>query len=532
MSGYLQCLSDNIKVDKNKCVFCGTCVETCLLDNLRLKVSPCRTECPLEVNCQGYVQLIARGQFDKAAEIIRKELPFPGIIGRICHHPCESVCKRNEVDGQPVALRVLKKFIADSAPAIVDTDINEERPQKVAIIGGGPAGAIAAYNLRKNGYQVSIFESGSGLGGMLIKCIPEYKLPHSVALQELNQLKELGVDIRYNTTVGKDILFKDILKMYDAIILAVGWNENKKLGLVGEEANNVYSGIDFLNTVKKEKEVVIGPRVAVIGGGNTSIDVARTALRLGVKDVKVFCLEQREEMPAFDWEIKEALNEGIIIENGWGPSAFFVENDLVREIELKHCLCVFNKNGDFQPLFEEGLKRSIEVDTVIVAIGQESDLGFLNGSGLECENGSIKVDPITLQSNVQKVFAAGDIVSGPKTAIEALAQGKEAAESVRRFLEGMPLKYGRKCFTGYQTDFIVDLSCAEMIPRIEPKKQPGFSFTEIECGITAEQAIKEAQRCLSCGEPYGKYRNCWQCLACEVECPEEALEIEVPYLMR
>ncbi|OQY09455.1 MAG: hypothetical protein B6I30_09790 [Desulfobacteraceae bacterium 4572_187] len=535
MRSYLENLSDNIIIDKEKCIFCGKCVDSCVCDNLRLKLAPCRNACPLGVNCHGYVQLIARNEFDRALDLIEEDLPFPRVIGRICHHPCEEACERLKVDEHPVALRALKRFLADQFDSKIPegNDNTSYRPEKIAVVGGGPAGATASYYLRCRGYSVDIFEAGSRLGGMTTSCVPEFRLPSEIALREYNKLEKMGVKINYNCKVGTNVSLKELMNEYHSVIISVGCQKSKQLGLEGEESPNVFQALDFLQSAKNMNTLKIGRRVVVIGGGNTAVDAAQTAYRLGADEVRIVCLEKREEMPIFIDELKDAMEEGIIIENGWGPDYFEIENNLVTGIHLKRCISVFDDKGGFQPIYENGEKRYFPVDTVIIAIGQEPDTAFQNSTKNEIDFS--KVNPITLQIDSSKVFAAGDIVTGPKTVIDAMAQGRDVVESIDRFLKGQPMTYGRFCAEGFETDFPVDISKAESIPRVMPSKinlSSRRNFEEIEKTITKEQAIKESARCLSCGEPHGKFRNCWQCLACEVECPEQALYVEVPYLMK
>ncbi|MBZ4653964.1 MAG: 4Fe-4S ferredoxin, iron-sulfur binding [Peptococcaceae bacterium] len=535
MSNILECLSQNVIIDKEKCVFCGKCVEACILDNLRLKLAPCRKACPLGLNCQGYAQLIVRGDEEKALSVIGENLPFPGILGRICHHPCETACNRNEVDGQPVALRVLKRYLADNY-TFTHQEPEQAKDYKVAIIGGGPAGMMAAYTLRQKGYKTFIYEAGKQLGGMLTNCIPEYRLPKVVAHKEIKVLEQMGVQIFYNTVVGKDVSLTQLTEEYDAVIIATGAPADKKLGLAGEDAVNVYSALEFLKRVR-ENHANVQPdrRVLIIGGGNTAVDAAQTAYRLGAEEVRIVCLENREAMPAFSWEVAEALKEGIVIENGWGPEHFVIEDGRVTGVEFKRCLSVFDKNGKFSPLFSEGEKQSFPADTVIIAIGQNTDLAILEGTDIKCNGSYIERDPVTMQTNVEKVFVAGDITLGNKSVVDAMAQGREAAESVDRYLRKLPLAYGRDALASCDIDFSVDFSAANLIPRVQPSQLEGEkrrSFAETEEVINQEQALLEAKRCLSCGEPWGKFRTCWSCLPCEVECPEKALRIEIPYLMR
>lgn len=536
MSNILEVLAQNIIVDKDKCVFCGKCVDICIIDNLRLKLAPCRKACPLGLNCQGYAQLIVRGEEEKALEMIGEKLPFPGILGRICHQPCEAECKRNDVDGSGVALRLLKRYLADNHELVLK-DINPkvELKEKAAIIGGGPAGMMAAYVLRTKGYQVTVYEAGSKLGGILTGCIPEFRLPEEVVLRETALLSKIGVKIIFNTKVGKDIPFEELYGNYDAVIIATGMEKTKKLGLMGEEANNVYAALDYLKQVKQKGENINqGRRVLVIGGGNTAVNAAQTALRLGAEEVRIVCLENSQNMTAYPWEVADALEEGITIEYGWGPRRFILEEGQVKGVEFRRCYSVFDKEGRFDPQFSLGESQEFSADTVIVAIGQEVG-SELNLGDIKFENGFIAVDEVTKQTSLVKVFAAGDVTCGPKSVTDAMAQGREAAISADRYLKNIPLEFDRDALTSCDLDFAVDLSKGEVIPRVVPAKLRGkerAGFQELEKGITKEQALMEARRCLSCGEPYGKFRTCWSCLPCEVECPQEAIKVKIPFLMR
>lgn len=535
MASFMEHLTDTISIDKEKCIFCGECVERCLLDNIRIRIAPCRRNCPLGTNCQGYAQLIARGEFEHAARVLRAALPFPGIIGRICPHPCETACARNDVDGQGVALRELKRFLADHVFDYTDLPrAAAEKQQCVAVVGGGPAGMMAAYQLRALGYQVEIFESGGMLGGAAARYIPQFRLPLQVVAKESAQLLHMGVKVHYHTTVGRDVTMDRLRRDYGAVILATGCGMSRRLGVAGEDAENVYGALSFLAAAKQDAPAAVGRNVVVIGGGNTAVDAAETALRLGAEDVRMVCLEAREEMPAFAWELQDALAEGVIIENKWGPAAFETEHGRVTRVRLRKCLSVFDADGNFAPLFAEQQEKTLAADTVIIAVGQQPDRELVERLGVACAHGLITADGLTMQTSVENIFAAGDAATGPKTAIEAIAQGREAAESVHRYLSALSLTYGRKAAeAGRIYDFAIDGSHANAVPRVMPRKNGAKTdFQELTCGITREQAQTEASRCLSCGAPFGMYKTCWECLACEVECQQDALEIHVPYLMR
>ncbi|MDA8219513.1 MAG: FAD-dependent oxidoreductase [Dehalococcoidales bacterium] len=543
MAKWLSSLSDNIAVDKSKCTFCMQCVDKCILDNLRFYASPCRDACPLRLNCQGYTQLIARGEEEKALGLIYEGTPFPGILGRVCAAPCETSCSRNTVDGQPVATRALKRYLAD---AVASPDSNgsadplkawrspTERAERVAIVGGGPAGVMAACYLRREGYQVSLFEASSRLGGMLTACIPEFRLPPTTAADELALVERLGVDVHLGSPVDERRFF-DIIEGNDAVLVATGATRGKRLGIPGEDLAGVYNGIDFLRASREADKPVVGKRVVVVGGGNTAVDAAQTAYRLGAEEVRVVCLEAGDEMPAFAWEVRDAVEEGVVVENGWGPTGVVAADGRAAGLECRRCLSVFDAEGRFAPCFAEGERRTIPADTVIIAIGQEAELGFLGDSGLEVRVGRVVADADTLQTAVAKVFAAGDAVSGPTSVVEAMGRGRTAAESITRYLQGLPLRYGRRDAVAAQVAASVDASGAVVRPRVEAPRVAVAArrgFGEIEGTLSREQARAEAERCLSCGRPAGEHRMCWSCLACEQACPEDAIAVSVPYLMR
>ncbi|MDA8219009.1 MAG: FAD-dependent oxidoreductase [Dehalococcoidales bacterium] len=533
-TNYLQGLSDNIVVDPRKCIFCAKCVDTCILDNLRLQLAPCRQECPLHTNCQGYVQLIARGEDEKAMAVLAEALPFPGIVGRVCSHPCESACNRRDVDGEAVSIRDLKRYLADNVglPAV---EVAPDRPEKVAVVGAGPAGAMASYLLRKDGFQVDLYDANERPGGMLATGVPEFRLPVEVLDKEMDILSQLGVRLHLGQAVGPDLPLASLVEGHDAVLLATGAQKSKKLGVEGEELAGVHGGLEFLRQARTKAKPALGRKVVVIGGGNTAVDAAQTAYRLGADAVTLVCLEARGEMPAFAWEVADACEEGIAIQNSWGPVRLLGTGGKVNGVELRRCVRVFDSAGRFAPAYDDADRKQIRADTVVVAIGQDADLSLLSGLVGQVGN-RLAVDALTLQAEGQaKVFAAGDAVTGPKTVVEALAAGQQAAESIKRYLAGDDLRYGRSYLGPYETDFAVDTSKAVQRPRVAVRKAEGAarrSFAELQQGMSAEEARAEAERCLSCGEVYGKHRTCWFCLPCEIECPEDALWVDIPYLLR
>ncbi len=532
----LEALSDNIVIDTDKCVFCSICVNTCILDNLRMKLAPCRQACPLGVNCQGYVQLIARGEESKAMELLRQDLPFPGILGRICSHPCEEKCHRKEQEGEAVAIRHLKRYIADqfTGEKIPLPEILPDTGKDVAIVGSGPAGMMAACDLRTHGHSVTIFDSEKEPGGMLRWAIPDFRLPQSILDREMELLVDMGVSFQCNVTIGKDKSMETLKNEFDAIIAATGCPGHGMLHIDGEENPGAYHGLPFLKLVREGKILEIGKKIVVIGGGNVAVDSAQTALRLGAEEVTMVTLESNNELPAFPEAIKSAAAEGIKFQYSWGnPKLNFSDEQLIG-IDFQRCVQVFDNCGCFAPSFDDCQLHYMDVDTVIIAIGQQADKVFLESSGL-IQNSEMVVDPLTLQSKDEKIFVAGDIQTGPSSVIHAMASGQEAAESVNRFLNGEHLRFGRQYPGPIETQFDIDTSMGSVDKRIiidEHCSTGKGDFQEIELSISQEAARKEAKRCYSCGQPFGKFRTCWFCLPCEVECPNDALEVKIPYLLR
>jgi NADPH-dependent glutamate synthase beta subunit-like oxidoreductase len=532
----LESLSDNIVIDKDKCTTCGICVDTCIMDNLRMKLAPCRQACPLGVNCQGYVQLIAREKETEAVALMRQTLPFPGILGRVCTHPCEENCHHKKMDGQAVAIRQLKRYLADNwddkeaaLPAIAP-----ESGKKIAIIGSGPAGMMAAYDLRIQGHAVTVFDAQGEPGGMLRWGIPEFRLPKSVLDREFEMLGQMGVLFNCNVAIGKDKTIDELKNEFQAVIVATGCPEHGKLNIKGEDLPGVYHGLPFLKDARSGKQIKLGKKVVVIGGGNVAVDAAQTALRLGAKSVSMICLESENEVPAIKEDLDTAKSEGVELKCSWGSPNFFFIDGKISSVEFMRCTSVFDDCGEFSPAFDSCELKSVEADSVIVAIGQRADSSFLETMGLSSEK-IAQIDPITLQTQDEMIFMAGDVLTGPSTIIDAMAKGRGAAESVNRFVKGEHLKYGRAYEGPIETQFVIDTSRGNGLKRNNlPSHQckGQGDFKELESSYDSAAARKEAQRCYSCGDPFGKFRTCWFCLPCEVECPNDALYVEIPYLMR
>ena len=411
---------------------------------------PCQDACPVNLQTRLYTRLIAEGKYLEALDVIREELPFPGVIGRICHHPCEEACLRGEKIDDAVSLCDLKRFVADYEVGKREIPIpvaGNRKEKKVAVIGGGPSGMSCALDLRKAGYAVTLFESSDRLGGMLYWGVPAYRLPKPVLEREASLVEKAGVEVRYRTEVGKDISLKQICDSHDAVYIACGAQRGAKLGVQDEDAQGVIGGVEFLRlvgerTIKQATEhaiaETIGERVIVVGGGNVAVDTARTAQRLGAKDVRIVCLEKRREMPAGELEVEQAREEGAKILARWAPKRIITQVGKVTGIELMRCVAVFDREGRFNPFYRDGITRTLDADTIIVAIGQAPDVAFLKAiGGFEmAQGGWIKTGPETHETSIPGVFAGGDVVAGPRMAIDAIADGKKAAASIDRYLSG------------------------------------------------------------------------------------------------
>ena len=525
-----------IKVDTTKCIACGICEDRCLLDNLRVKIPPCRDACPIGVNCQAYVTYIALGRHGEAAEVARQDIPFARVLSRVCTHDCETACTRNEVDA-PVAIRSLKRFVTDRIPAPAPRSSEEERGERVAVVGAGPAGLQAAWDLRRLGYGVTVFDEMPHPGGMMRLGIPEFRLPREVLDDEVGLVTQTGVEVRCNTRIGRDVSFANLRSEFDAVFLAVGTHLSERLNVDGEDADGVVHGMDFLRDFHLGRSVPVGTRVLVIGGGNVAVDAALTARRLGADDVHLACLESRDEMPAFDWEIEQALEEGVLLLCSWGPKQILAEDGSVRAVRLRRCLSIFDSQGRFAPSFDETQEMLVEADTLVVAIGQSSDLSFLGSEAAsEAFQGmTLRVDETTQATRIPGVFAGGDMTTGPSSVVEAMAAGKRAAVSIDRYLRGQDIAAGRADEALHEVATVVDTQGAIHRARarvpVLPREERTRGHGEVERTIDEAAAVREAERCLRCGYAYERYRECWYCLPCEIECPTEALKVEIPFLV-
>ena len=471
--------------------------------------SPCQHVCPLEQDVPCYVGLIAQGKFDEAAKIVRRANPLPSICGRVCTATCEAKCRAGEGDGDAISIRVLKRFLADyerEKGLDVTPKPKQSRPEQVAIIGSGPAGLTCAHYLALEGYRVTIFESLPVVGGMLAVCIPDYRLPKDVLNWEIENIKKLGVQIKPNTAVGKDIQLSELQEQYKAIFIATGAHKGLKMKIEGENLPQVIDAVDFLRELHLGREPDIGQTVAVIGGGNAAIDAARVAKRLG-KDVKILYRRTRREMPAAKEEIEEAMKEGIEIQFLVAPVRVLSDNGQLKEIEcIRMELGDMDKSGRRRPVPIEGSEFTMEIDTLMPAIGQQPDLSDLrSGNGLNISKyGTIEVDPETFNSGMDGVFAGGDVVSGPNTVTAAMAHGKIAAEMIHKHIQGLRVEQQYKVTRPAIHVEAVELTDKEIeelqkpaVPLLSLNERSG-SFKEVELGFTEQMAITEAKRCLRC----------------------------------
>ncbi|HEX3022882.1 MAG TPA: FAD-dependent oxidoreductase [Lachnospiraceae bacterium] len=570
------------KVDKENCVACGQCVEHCPVNALKLGsklcsktstpkkesytardhvwnernwninyrenredvtkegTSPCKTTCPAHISVQGYIKLAAQGRYSEALELIKKENPFPAVCGRICPHSCESECTRGDID-EPIAIDEIKKFIADKELDASKRFIPPMRyhlGNKIAVIGSGPSGLACAYYLAIDGYKVTVFEKEEKLGGMLTLGIPSFRLEKEVLNAEIDVLREMGVSFKTGVEVGKDITLSELRKDgYEAFYLAIGAQGGRNLGIDGEDAEGVITGVDFLRDVNLGRKAELSGNVIVIGGGNVAIDVARTATRQGASTTMLYCLESRDEMPALPDEIEEAEEDGVSFNNGWGPKRILTENGKVTGVEFMRCTSVFDENHRFAPKYDESETITVKADNVLLSIGQSIQWGeLLAGSKVEIGRGNTaKANDLTLQTSESDIFVGGDCFTGPKFAIHAIAAGKEAAISIHRYVQpGQSLVYGRDRREYHSFDkknVAVGLQDFDRAPRQRPGHSPEKkgTFQDDRLTFTEEQIKKETERCLGCGAVEIDSYTCVGCGMCTTKCKFDAIHLERTY---
>ncbi len=539
-------------IDLSKCTSCGECVKVCPVELPneydeglskrkaaykkyaqaipgafaieKTDTAPCRLTCPAGLNVQGYVQMVKAGKYKEALEIIMEDLPLPGVLGRICPHECEDVCRRREVD-EAVAIRDLKRLAADRFdPREIEIECPPPKKEKVAIIGSGPAGLSAAYHLARNGVLSSIFEALPAAGGMLRVGIPAHRLPRDILDREIELITNLGVEIKTNTPLGPDLSVDDLLNNgYKAVYLALGAHKGIELGISGEKADAVRQGVDFLREVNLTGKAHVGEKVAIIGGGNVAIDVSRSAVRLGAKEVRIIYRRTRAEMPAWEEEIQAAESEGVKITYLAAPKEVLTRNGSVVGLRcMRMELGEPDASGRRRPVSIPDSDYDIEIDQLIPAIGQRPDLSSIeNVAGLKFSRwGTTEVDSVTYATDHEGVFAGGDLQTGPATAIEAIAAGRAAAESIVRYLDGQDMTKGRKSETNENP---VYRPIADNEPKIARAKMPELpverrhgNFEEVELGYDEAAGQAEAARCLNCG-------YCSECMQCVSACLAEAV---------
>jgi NADPH-dependent glutamate synthase beta subunit-like oxidoreductase/NAD-dependent dihydropyrimidine dehydrogenase PreA subunit len=561
-------------VDEEKCVGCGACVDNCSMNAMRLGskhakdapvlldlpdpfytdwtedlwdkdstnrklvtsqgTSPCKTYCPAHISVQGYIKKAGQGKYDEALKVIKRDNPFPAVCGRICPHDCENHCTRAKID-ESVAIDDIKKFIADKeldAGNLYVPEIYDHYTEKVAVIGGGPAGLTAAYYLAEEGYPVTVFERNAAPGGMLKFGIPSFRLEKDVIDAEISVLEKLGVEFRCGVNVGSDVTLDELRQQgFKAFYVAIGAQDARKLNVEGEDLQGVISGIRFLRQVNEGRLDAIEGDTVVIGGGNVAVDVARAAMRLGNRNVKMVCLEKDEEMPTVPDEKDEAIAEGIQICNSWGPVRILGSEGRVTGVEFRRCVSVYDEEGRFAPVFDDSQTVVMPCSNVFLAIGQAMDWGALleHSKAVVGPGGVVKVAEISYQTDEPDIFAGGDCATGPKFTIDAIATGKSAAISIDRFLRGNDLFKNRGGeFRAFDKEN-ADLSGFDRMARQRPHHAAASKALETmgdtRTTLTEEQLQKETQRCLGCGVAVLEPAKCIGCGNCYVKCEFDAIEL-------
>ena len=579
------------KVEKQNCVACGKCVEACPAGAVKLGqklcdkegceityprmplpgdqpwgehmwthnyrdvnrincydagTAPCKTACPAHIGIQGYLQLAKEGRYEDALALIKKDNPLPAVCGHVCNRRCEDACTRGTID-EAVAIDEVKRFIAERdlnaetrfIPKKTIPSLKGGFEEKIAIIGAGPAGLSCAYFLALTGYKPTIFEKNAEPGGMLRYGIPSYKLEKDLLAAEIDVIRQLGVEIRCGVEVGKDVTIEDLREQgYKGFYAAIGCQRGRKPGISGENAEGAYAAVDFLREAGAKESFALEGDVVVVGGGNVAIDAARISSRCTDAKISMFCLEAREKMPASNEEIEEALEEGIELNCGWGPKEVLEENGHVSGVVFKKCTRVFDAQGRFSPEYDENDTVTIPCRHVIFSVGQAIDWGhMLDNLHVELRpNGGALANKLTYQTSEPDIFVGGDVYTGPKFAIDAIAAGREGAISLHRYVhEHCTLTIGRN-----RRDFIeldkenikvetYDSSSRQIPPKAGIKEQ-AKTFRDLSQSLTEEQVKKETSRCLSCGASVVDPNKCIGCGVCTTKCMFDAIHLhrEIP----
>ena len=574
------------KVEKQNCVACGKCVEACPAGAVKLGqklcdkegceitypqmplpgdqpwgehmwshnyrdvnrincydtgTAPCKTACPAHIGIQGYLQLAKEGRYEDALALIKKDNPLPAVCGHVCNRRCEDACTRGTID-EAVAIDEVKRFIAERdlnaetrfIPKKTIPSLKGGFEEKIAIIGAGPAGLSCAYFLALTGYKPTIFEKNAEPGGMLRYGIPSYKLEKNLLAAEIDVIRQLGVEIRCGVEIGKDVTIEDLREQgYKGFYAAIGCQRGRKPGISGENAEGAYTAVDFLRKAGAKESFALEGDVVVVGGGNVAIDAARISSRCTDAKISMFCLEAREKMPASNEEIEEALEEGIELNCGWGPKEVLEEDGHVSSVVFKKCTRVFDAQGRFSPEYDENDTVTVPCRHVIFSVGQAIDWGhMLDNLHVELRpNGSALANKLTYQTSEPDIFVGGDVYTGPKFAIDAIAAGREGAVSLHRYVhEHCTLTIGRN-----RRDFIeldkenikvetYDSSSRQIPPKADVKEQ-AKTFRDLSQSLTEEQVKKETSRCLSCGASVVDPNKCIGCGVCTTKCMFDAIHL-------
>lgn len=574
------------KVEKQNCVACGKCVEACPAGAVKLGqklcdkegceitypriplpgdqpwgehmwshnyrdtnrincydtgTAPCKTACPAHIGIQGYLQLAKEGRYEDALALIKKDNPLPAVCGHVCNRRCEDACTRGTID-EAVAIDEVKRFIAERdlnaetrfIPKKTIPSLKGGFEEKIAIIGAGPAGLSCAYFLALTGYKPTIFEKNAEPGGMLRYGIPSYKLEKNLLAAEIDVIRQLGVEIRCGVEIGKDITIEDLREQgYKGFYAAIGCQRGRKPGISGENAEGAYTAVDFLRKAGEKESFALEGDVVVVGGGNVAIDAARISSRCTDAKISMFCLETREKMPASNEEIEEALEEGIELNCGWGPKEILEEDGHVRGVVFKKCTRVFDAQGRFSPEYDENDTVTVPCRHVIFSVGQAIDWGhMLDNLHVELRpNGGALANKLTYQTSEPDIFVGGDVYTGPKFAIDAIAAGREGAVSLHRYVhEHCTLTIGRN-----RRDFIeldkenikvetYDSSSRQIPPKTDVKEQ-AKTFRDLSQSLSEEQVKKETSRCLSCGASVVDPNKCIGCGICTTKCMFDAIHL-------